>query len=110
LADNYFQGFKLIDNWGTYTTPIGEASQIDIVRGATSPLYGPGQGGGLLHFVPKSAKSENLTHPVGEVELTYGSYDKKTVNGQVGAPLKLGSVNGGIYAYGEIDDSGSFYE
>ena len=109
LADNYFLGFKLIENRGTYTTPIGDASQIDIVRGPPSPIYGPGKVGGFLNFVPKSAKSEDLTKPTGEIEATIGSYDKKNLNGQFGAPLKLGPVNGGVYAYGEIDDSGSFY-
>ena len=31
FADNYFQGFKLLENKGTYTTPLGDASQIEIV-------------------------------------------------------------------------------
>jgi iron complex outermembrane receptor protein len=110
LADNYFQGFKLIENRGTYATPIGDAAQIDIVRGPPSPIYGPGKVGGFLNFIPKSARSENLTAPTGEVQATFGSYDKKTFSGQFGAPLKLGQVQGGIYAYGEIEDSGSFYD
>ena len=37
LADNYFQGFKLIENKGTYTTPFGDASQIEVVRGPLRP-------------------------------------------------------------------------
>jgi iron complex outermembrane receptor protein len=109
LADNYFLGFKLIENRGTYTTPIGDASQIQIVRGPPSPIYGPGKVGGFLNFIPKSAKSEGLSGPTGEVEGTFGSYDKKNLNGQFGAPLKLGGLSGGLYAYGEVDDSGSFY-
>ena len=108
-ADNYFQGFKLIENKGTYTTPLGDASQIEIVRGPPSPIYGPGKVGGFLNFVPKSAKSESLTHPAGEIDATYGSYDLKDINAQFGAPLSLGSASGGIYAYGEWSDGGSFY-
>ena len=110
FADNYFQGFKLIENKGTYTTPLGDASQIDIVRGPPSPIYGPGKVGGFLNFVPKSAKSEDLTHPVGEIDLTYGSYNLYNINGQVGAPIKFGSAEGGVYAYGEYSNGGSFYE
>jgi iron complex outermembrane receptor protein len=110
FADNYFQGFKLIENKGTYTTPLGDASQIDIVRGPPSPIYGPGKVGGFLNFVPKSAASESLTHPVGEIDFTYGSYDLYTVNGQVGAPAKFGVAEGGVYAYGEYSNGGSFYE
>jgi iron complex outermembrane receptor protein len=109
LADNYFQGFKLVENRGTYSTPIGDAAQIEIVRGPPSPAYGPGKIGGFLNFVPKSARSENLTRPVGEIDATLGSYDKKSLSGQFGAPVKLGAAQGGIYVYGEIDDSGSFY-
>ena len=110
LADNYFLGFKLIENRGTYTTPIGDASQIDVVRGPPSPIYGPGKVGGFLNFVPKSIKSESLTHPVGEIDVTGGSYGKKVIDGQVGAPLTLGTATGGFFAYGEDEDSDSFYE
>ena len=109
LADNYFQGFKLIENRGTYTTPIGDASQIEVVRGPPSPIYGPGKVGGFLNFVPKSAQTENLTSGAGELEFTGGSYGKKNFNGQVGTPLKLGAVEGGFYAYAEVEDSDSFY-
>lgn len=109
LADNYFLGFKLIENRGTYSTPIGDASQIDIVRGPPSAIYGPGKVGGFLNFVPKSVRSESLVEPTGEVEATLGSYEKKNFNGQFGTPLKLGSIDGGVYLYGEVDDSGSFY-
>jgi iron complex outermembrane recepter protein len=110
LADNYFLGFKLIENRGTYTTPIGDASQIDVVRGPPSPIYGPGKVGGFLNFTPKSSKSEGLTHPVGEIDVTGGSYGKKAIDGQVGAPLTLGTATGGVFAYGEDEDSDSFYE
>jgi iron complex outermembrane receptor protein len=110
LADNYFLGFKLIENRGTYTTPIGDASQIDVVRGPPSPIYGPGKVGGFLNFIPKSIKSESLTHPEGEIDVTGGSYGKKLIDGQVGAPLTLGTASGGVYAYGEDEDSDSFYE
>ena len=109
LADNYFEGFRLIQNAGTYTTPIGDAARIDIVRGPPSPIYGPGKVGGFLNFTPKSVKLEGLTRPGGELAVTLGSYDAKVVTGQVGAPVTLGRADGGIYIYGEADDSGSFY-
>ncbi len=55
-AENYFEGFKLIENLGTFTTPVGDAAQIEIIRGPPTPLYGPGRVGGLLNFIPKTAK------------------------------------------------------
>jgi iron complex outermembrane recepter protein len=111
LADNYFRGFKRIENRGTYTTPIGDASELQVLRGPPSPIFGPGKVGGLVNFIPKSANDAGayLTHPIGEISLTGGSYDKKLGTAQVGLPVTLGDVRGGVYAYGEIEDSGSFY-
>jgi iron complex outermembrane receptor protein len=111
LAETYFRGFKRAENRGTYTTPIGDASQIEILRGPPSPLYGAGKVGGLLNFIPKTAETENgyLTDFTGQATVTYGSYEKRNVTGQIGAPVDLGFAKGGVYAYGEIDDSFSFY-
>ena len=110
-AENYFQGFKLIENLGTFTTPVGDAARIEVVRGPPSPVYGAGRVGGLLNFVPKSAKVDGayLTHPTGELDATIGAYQKKTLTGQFGAPVTLGPARGGVYLYGEVDDSHSFY-
>jgi iron complex outermembrane receptor protein len=111
LAENYFRGFKRIENRGTYTTPIGDAAQIEVLRGPPTPIYGPGKIGGLVNFIPKTARDQGafLTAPTGEITLTGGSYDKKNATGQVGLPVRLGPVEGGVYAYGELEDSGSFY-
>ncbi len=111
LAENYFRGFKRVENRGTYSTPIGGAAQIEIVRGPPAPIYGSGKVGGMLNFIPKSARDEGrfLTDPKGEITATIGAYDKKNLTGQVALPVKLGSADGGVYAYGELDDSKSFY-
>ncbi|MDR3507154.1 MAG: TonB-dependent receptor [Caulobacteraceae bacterium] len=111
LAENYFRGFKRIEDRGTYSTPIGDAAQVEIVRGPPTPLYGPGKIGGLVNFIPKSSKDEGhyLSAPTGEITATMGSYQKKNLTGQVGLPVSFGPVEGGIYAYGEADDSHSYY-
>ncbi|CAN5488367.1 TonB-dependent receptor [soil metagenome] len=111
LAENYFRGFKRIENRGTYATPIGGAARIEILRGPPTPIHGAGKVGGLLNFIPKSARDEGrfLTDPRGELTATFGAYDKKTLTGQVALPVKLGAADGGVYAYGEVDDSKSFY-
>jgi iron complex outermembrane receptor protein len=112
LAENYFRGFKRIENRGTYSTPIGAADQIQIVRGPPTPIYGSGKVGGMLNFIPKSGKNEGgyLTEPTGEVTLTYGSYNKKNATAQLGLPANFGSVTGGVYLYGEAEDSHSYYK
>ena len=111
LAENYFEGFKLITNWGTYSTPVGDASRIDIVRGPPSPIYGPGFVGGMLNFIPKTASQPGVSpsHATAELAYTGGSYGRNTFTGQVGLPVRAGALDGGVYAYAEIDDSHSFY-
>jgi iron complex outermembrane receptor protein len=115
LAEDYFEGFKRVENRGTYATPIGDASELQIVRGPPNPIFGAGKVGGLLNFIPKTAVNDGafLTGPQGEVEVTGGSYDKKDVTVEGGAPVSalvstLG-VRGGVYGYLDVDDSHSYY-
>jgi iron complex outermembrane receptor protein len=112
-GENYFRGIKRIDNPGNYPQAIGASDRIDIVRGPASPIYGPSKIGGYLNFVPKSARASTgqfLTEPKGEVGLTYGSYDKRVIHGEVGGPTTLMGKESGYYFYGESENSGSYYE
>lgn len=111
LAENYFQGFKRVENRGTYATPVGDAARLDVVRGPPTPIYGAGKVGGFVNFTPKSAVVDGRlpTRPTGEVDVTYGSYSKKDVTLQGGAPVTLGPAQGGVYAYLDADDSHSYY-
>ena len=107
LAENYFRGFKRVENRGTYTTPLSDAAGIEILRGPPSPIYGAGKVGGLVNFLPKTATANDVLG--GEVTVTYGSYDKRNLTAQLSTPVSLGDAAGGLHAYGEIDDSYSFY-
>src|SRR5882672_1753192 len=111
LAENYFRGFKRVENRGTYSTPLADAAGIEILRGPPSPLYGAGKVGGLVNFLPKTAQNENgyLTDITGQATVTYGSYSKRNLTGQVGIPVDVGFTHGGVYLYGELDDSYSYY-
>jgi iron complex outermembrane receptor protein len=111
LAETYFRGFKLIENRGTYSTPIGDASQIDVVRGPPSAIYGAGKVGGFLNLIPKTAEDQKgaLTEPTGEITAAFGSYQLKDFTAQGGAPVKLGNLDGGVYAYGDYYDAHSYY-
>lgn len=111
LAETYFRGFKRVENRGTYSTPIGDASQVEILRGPPSPIYGAGKVGGLLNFIPKTARTDTgyLTDVTGGGSVTLGSFGKHSGTAEVGAPLDLGFAQGGVYAYGELDDSDSYY-
>lgn len=111
LAEVYFRGFKRIENRGTYPTPLGATERVEIVRGPPSAFTGPGKVGGFLNFVPKTARVEDhyLSKPTGMIEATAGAYGKKNLSGELGLPASFGAVEGGVYAYGELEDSGSFY-
>lgn len=107
LAENYFRGFKRAENRGTYTTPLSDAAGIEILRGPPSSIYGAGKVGGLVNFLPKTVGASDALG--GEATLTYGSYSKRNATLSFNAPVVLGSWAGGVHAYGEIDDSYSFY-
>lgn len=109
LADTYFQGFKRIENRGSYSSNLGAASYVEVLRGPASPIYGPGKVGGLLNFIPKTARGDDQAYVAsvgGSVSATIGSYDKSVISGELYIP----AGNGGIALYGEYEDSGSYYD
>jgi len=112
-GETYFNGVRRLDNPGNYPTPIGAADRIHIVRGPSSPIFGPSKIGGYLNFVPKSARAatgQYLAEPTGQLSYTTGSWDKNVVTAEVGGPGKLGNKEFGYYVYGESENSGSYYD
>jgi len=113
IGETYFRGVRRLDNPGNYPTPIGASDRIDIVRGPASPIHGPSKIGGYLNFNPKSARIEEtgeyIAQPTGSVSLNLGSWDKRTVNAEVGGPGRLGGEDFGYWLYAEFEDSGSYY-
>jgi iron complex outermembrane receptor protein len=109
LAENYFRGFKRVENRGTYSTPIGGAAQIEILRGPPTPVYGAGKVGGMSTSSPSRARRGPLPgEPEGRVTATFGSYNKK-LHRPVRRAGEPGPAEGGVYAYGEVEDSHSYY-
>ena len=112
LADSFYRGFKGINNLGYYETPTESVSNIEIVRGPVSPLYGTGKLGGMVNFTPKTDVASTLKEQVSPSVLATvqgGSYSlfKATVEG--GIPFKLGDNNAAIYLYGYLNRNGSYY-
>ncbi|MBT4894389.1 MAG: TonB-dependent receptor, partial [Gammaproteobacteria bacterium] len=99
---------------GNYPTPIGASDRIDVVRGPASPIYGPSKIGGYLNFNPKSARIEEtgqfIPEQTGALSFTTGSWDKSIVSAEVGGPGELGGQEFGYYLYGEVENSGSYYD
>ena len=112
-GENYFRGMKRLDNPGNYPTPIGASSRIDIVRGPASPIYGPSKIGGYLNFNPKSARASSgqyLEENTGAFSYSLGSWDKSVMTAEIGGPGSVGGKDMGFYLYGELENSGSFYD
>ncbi|MFQ3189011.1 MAG: iron complex outermembrane receptor protein [Paraglaciecola sp.] len=112
-GENYFRGMKRLDNPGNYPTPIGASSRIDIVRGPASPIYGPSKIGGYLNFNPKSARASGgqyLQENTGAFSYSLGSWDKSVMTAEIGGPGSVGGKEMGFYLYGEVENSGSFYD
>lgn len=112
-GETYFRGVKRLDNPGNYPTPIGASSRIDIVRGPASPIYGPSKIGGYLNFNPKTARATSgqyLDKNTGGFSYTLGSWDKSVMTAEIGGPGTIGGKEMGFYLYGEIENSGSYYE
>src|SRR5579862_9687104 len=42
LAETYFDGFKRVENRGTYDTPLDGAAEIEVLRGPPPAVDGPG--------------------------------------------------------------------
>ena len=51
-----------------------------------------------------------MERPQGKSAVTYGSYDQSIVSAEVGVPFTLGGRRAGFYAFGQFEDSNSFYD
>jgi iron complex outermembrane receptor protein len=112
MADNYFNGFQGIPNAANFPTPVDASSAVEIVRGPPSPVFGAGQVGGMLNFIPKSGRGDEtkyVTRPTGDASITVGSYDQKEATANLALPVKWGTAEGGLALYGKLEDSDSFY-
>ncbi len=111
-SDVYFRGMLRLDNPGNYSTPIGAADRIDIVRGPASVIYGPSKIGGYMNFVPKTARATNGAYAAeakGYVSYDIGSWGRNVGKGSLTGPGKIGGHEFGYSLYAEIEDSHSYY-
>jgi iron complex outermembrane receptor protein len=113
IADNYFRGFRRVENRGNYETPVSAADHIEIVEGPPSPIYGPGRIGGFMNFYPKTVRSEGakwLDKGQGALQVRFGEFSDNVGSAEYGLPFKVASHRAGAYVFFEDKDSGSFYK
>jgi iron complex outermembrane recepter protein len=112
-ADNFFRGFRRIENRGNFPTPIASTDYVEIIKGPPPPVYGGGKVGGILNFIPKTAKSKTakfIDKPVGIASATIGTYDKKIASLEYGTPFTLFGKRSGAYGFIQREDSESYYD
>ena len=112
LADNFFRGFRRIENPGNFPTTVTAADYVEIIKGPPPVAYGGGKVGGILNFTPKGPTQANgdlIDHTVGLVSVTGGSYDERKADLEIGAPFSLAGAPSAVYASVNGEDSGSFY-
>ncbi len=116
----YSRGF-LIDNYMVDGIPtvfasrwnLGDAQsdtalyeRIEVVRGATGLMTGPGNPSAAINMVRKHADSRDFT---GNISASYGSWDKQRYVADLSAPLSAsGNVRGRLVA--GFQDNNSFIE
>jgi iron complex outermembrane recepter protein len=111
-ADNFFRGFRRVENRGNFPTIVGGTDYVEIIKGPPPPVYGGGKVGGILNFIPKSAKSKTaalIDKPTGQASVTVGTYDKKIGALEYGLPFEIFGKKSGAYFYLQSEDSESFY-
>ena len=111
-SDNFFRGFRRVENLGNFPTVISSSDDVEIIKGPPPPIYDAGSVGGILNFFPKTAKSATtqfITHPEGAVTITAGDYNKRVMTAEYGSPFSLFGEAGGYYVYVSDEDSDSYY-
>ncbi len=112
-ADNFFRGFRRVENRGNFPTIIGGTDYVEIIKGPPPPVYGGGKVGGILNFIPKTAKSKTaqfIEAPTGQASVTVGTYEKKIGSLEYGLPFELLGKKSGAYFFVQTEDSGSYYD
>ncbi len=110
-SDFYFRGMRRIDPQGNFSTRWGANDSLEIVRGPASAIFGLGRIGGYVNFNPKTGRASTgkyLDTETGNVKVTYGSYDKKIISGEVSGPLKIMGKQGGYSVYAYYETGGSY--
>ena len=111
-ADNFFRGFRRIENRGNFPTPIASTDYVEIIKGPAPPVYGGGKVGGILNFIPKTAKSKTakfIDAPQGLATATVGNYGKLSGSLEYGMPFEIAGKRSGAYVFLSAEDSDSYY-
>lgn len=82
----YFKdGLKQLSagTYASWSDDIDELDSIEVIKGPASVLYGQGRPGGLVNVISKRP----VSNPVNSVGISYGTYNRKQVNADLGGRL-----------------------
>lgn len=103
-AQQFRDGMRdIFSYYASITADPYNFSQVEIVRGPASVLFGQGSIGGLVNLLSKTP----IFQTGGEVSVVYGSYDRKEVMGDVNVAL---SDTLAIRAVGRVRDADTYVE
>ncbi|WP_415844960.1 TonB-dependent siderophore receptor [Stutzerimonas zhaodongensis] len=89
------------NRYDTTSEPYG-LERVEVFRGPTSILYGENAPGGLVNLVSKRPTEVSQ----GEVQLSYGSNDRRQLNVDVGGPINESSnILGRVVMVGRVADT-----
>jgi iron complex outermembrane receptor protein len=111
-ADNFFRGFRRVENRGNFPTSIAAAQFVEIIKGPPPLIYGGGKVGGVLNFVPKSAQSKDaalIGEPTRAASLTYGTDAKLLGSFEMGLPFGE-EKSSGVYIFAQAESSDHYYD
>jgi iron complex outermembrane receptor protein len=110
-SDFYFRGMKRLDPQGNFRTIYTANDSMEIVEGPPSPVYGLGRIGGYVNFNPKTGRASTgkyLDSETGNAKVTYGSFDKKVLSGDISGPANFMGKPGGFAVYAYVENSGGW--
>src|SRR5260370_32427766 len=59
IGDNFFRGFRRVENRGNFQTPVAATDHIEVVKGPPSPIYGAPRVAAFLTFIPHTTRTDN---------------------------------------------------
>jgi iron complex outermembrane recepter protein len=110
-ADNFFRGFRRIENRGNFPTSVAASQYIEVIKGPPPVIYGGGKVGGILNFVPKSSMNKDVTlaAPTVAASATLGTYGKRLGSVEYGAPFSIGGAPSQVYTFAQYENSDNYY-
>jgi catecholate siderophore receptor len=97
--DQYLDGVR---DDAMYFRDLSNIESIDVLMGPSAVLYGHGSAGGLVDRITRQPTPE----PVGDLSVTYGSWDDRRAEFDSGGPLSFGDLSYRLDLAAE--DSGGF--